>query len=196
MLMYKWWNSVNSQQNIFVYNKDLILKKCNWLFFWFFLVIVCIWATQCMKGQSLQLPFIFGSWYSTYIKAAFQMVLFISMFMNVPHPHSVHRDPGGSSATLRMSSLQNLGASFPEHCSTEPLSWARTGMSQGTKPRGLGLSSWKGASAGYWLQGRTCWPLEVAHTPWKAADLLLHCKGMNSPTMLLGNAKGSSILGR
>lgn len=166
-------------------------------FSWFFLVIVCPLGHITINDQSLNLPFIFGSRCSTYIKAAFQLVLLISMFINVPNPHSVHRETLGA---LPPWECPHSWIWAPDFLSTaaqrESFSWAHTAMGQWTKPRGLGLSSWKEASAGNWQQGRACWPLQVAHTPWKAAGLLLHCQGMDSPTFLLGKPKGSSILGR
>lgn len=108
------------------------------------------------------------------------------MFTSVPNPHSMYRETLGA---LQPSwECCHCWIWAPDFFSTaaqrELISWAHAGMGQWTK------SSWKEVSARDWQQGRACWPLQVAHTPWKAADLLLHCKAVDSPTFLLGKAKG------
>lgn len=159
MLMYKWWNSVNSQQNIFVYNKDLILKKRNWLFFWFSLVIVCIWATY--QGPVLASAFYLWILVLHLHKSSFSVgLVYLDVLEFVKSPFHAQGDLGGSSATLAMSSLLNVGAWCSEHCSTNGVvflgpHWNGPGdKAQGTRTEQLKRQSLLASGGGtYSLKG-------------------------------------------
>lgn len=104
-------------------------------------------------------------------KSSFSVGL-TSMFMNVPRAQG---DLGDSSATLGMSSLQNLGASFPEHCSTKGVALLGLHWNEpGDKAQGTGIEQLEVlvlatrqsllASRGSTYSLKGCWPPPALQT--------------------------------
>lgn len=166
-------NSVNSQQNIFVYNKDLILKKYDWPFFLIFFgrgLPLCRITHQWPVSESA-----FYLWILVLHlhKSSFSVgLVYLNVHECVKSPFHARGDLGGSSATLGMSSLLNLGTRFSEHCSTKgvvPLGPHCNGpvdKAQGTQTEQLeGGKCWELAarqsllaSAGSTYSLKGCWP--------------------------------------